>query len=86
MSIAGSSNGCPESIGSAFSAVGDGNDLGVVMAQQYRLPIKRRRLVVLGGFPRNTDRNIIIRKLGEYTAGGQLAGNVFLVATQRLGL
>ena len=79
---------------SAFSAVGDDNDLGSVMAQQYRLPIKRRRLVVLGGFPRNTDRNIIIGKLDEYTANVQLASaqeitiakaNGFSIATRRLG-
>ena len=68
MSLAGSSTRRPESIGSAFSAIGDDNDLGVVMAQQYRLPTKRRRSVVLEGFPRNTDRNITIGKLGEYTA------------------
>ena len=47
---AASSNGRPEAIGSTFSAAGDENDLESVMAQQYRLPIKRRRLVVLGGF------------------------------------
>ena len=40
----------------SFSATGEENDLGRVMAEQFRLPIKRRRLVVLGGFPRNMER------------------------------
>ena len=34
---------------------GDENDLSRVLEKQFRLPIKRRRLVVLGGFPSNTD-------------------------------
>ena len=43
------------------------------MAEQFRLPIKRRRLVVLGGFPRNTERATILARLNEYTDSVQLA-------------
>jgi hypothetical protein len=77
---AASSGGRPESVASgsavsgAFSATGgDENDLGRVLDEQFRLPIKRRRLVVLGGFPRNTERSLILAKLNEYTADVQLA-------------
>ena len=77
---AASSGGRPESVASgsavsgAFSATGgDENDLGRVLDEQFRLPIKRRRLVVLGGFPRNTERALILAKLNEYTADVQLA-------------
>jgi hypothetical protein len=52
-----SGGGRPESVASggatsAFSATGGGdNDLSRVLEKQFRLPIKRRRLVVLGGGP-----------------------------------
>jgi hypothetical protein len=55
-SAAASSGGRPESVASggatsAFSATGEENDLSRVLEDQFRLPIKRRRLVVLGGAP-----------------------------------
>ena len=55
-SAAASSGGRPESVASggatsAFSATGEENDLSRVLDEQFRLPIKRRRLVVLGGSP-----------------------------------
>ena len=60
-------------MGSAFSATGKEGDIGRVMAEQYRLPIKHRRLVVLEGFPRYTDRSLILGKLNEYASQVQLA-------------
>ena len=47
--------------------------MGRVLDEQFRLPIKRRRLVVLGGLTRNTERAVILAKLNEYTADVQLA-------------
>ena len=44
-----------------------------MLVEQFRLPIKRRHLVVLGGFPRNTERTVILAKLNEYTDSVQLA-------------
>ena len=72
---ASSGGGRPESVGSvsAFSPTGEENDLGRVMAEQFRLPIKRRRLVVLGGFLRNTERSIISAKLNEHSHSMLLA-------------
>ena len=69
----GSSNGRPESVFSGGAgSVGDGTDLGDVMRVQYGLPVKRRRIVVLGGFPRNTERQHIVDKLKEVTLGVEL--------------
>ena len=75
---ASSGGGRPESIASggatsAFSATGDENDLSRVLDEPFRLPTKRRRLIVLGGFPRNTERAVLLAKLNEYTDSVQLA-------------
>ena len=53
--------------------MGNDKDLADVLTQEYKLPIKRRRDGVLGGFPRNTDREVIINKLAEHKKGVQFS-------------